>query len=73
MSSEVRLVIVIATKAGRAQWKIDSSERLAPLVRNEEMYLQYDLHRGASNEDQFVLIERWHLQQRCRLLVLLLI
>ncbi|NWB99102.1 antibiotic biosynthesis monooxygenase [Pseudomonas gingeri] len=59
MPSEVKLVILIATQVGRGQAQVDAFEKLAPLVRNEEGCLQYDLHRVAGNDDQFVLIERW--------------
>jgi quinol monooxygenase YgiN len=59
MSSEVRLVILITTQAGRGQEQIDAFEKLAPLVKNEEGCLQYDLHRVTGDEDRFVLVERW--------------
>ncbi|WP_248805554.1 putative quinol monooxygenase [Pseudomonas sp. MWU13-2100] len=59
MSSEVKLVVLISTQVGRGQAQIDAFEKLAPLVRNEEGCLQYDLHRVAGNDDQFVLMERW--------------
>ncbi|ELQ15121.1 antibiotic biosynthesis monooxygenase [Pseudomonas fluorescens BRIP34879] len=59
MFNEVKLVILISTQAGRGQEQIDAFEKLAPLVRNEDGCLQYDLHRVTDDEDQFVLIERW--------------
>ena len=59
MSTEVKLVILITTQAGRGQEQVDAFEKLAPLVRNEEGCLQYDLHSVAGDQDLFVLVERW--------------
>lgn len=59
MLNEVKLVVLISTQAGRGQDQIDAFEKLAPLVRDEEGCIQYDLHPVDGQPDQFVLLERW--------------
>jgi quinol monooxygenase YgiN len=56
---EVMLVILIETSPGKRREQIAAYEKLAPVVRAEAGCLQYDLHCVNSDENQFVLIERW--------------
>lgn len=59
MSDQLKLVILIQTKPGRADEQIAAFTRLAPLVRAEAGCLQYEMHPVAGDEDKFVLIETW--------------
>lgn len=59
MSEQLKLVILIQTKPGRAAEQVAAFTRLAPLVRAEAGCLQYEMHPVAGDEDKFVLIETW--------------
>lgn len=59
MSEQLKLVILIQTKPGRAAEQIAAFTRLAPLVRAETGCLQYEMHPVAGDEDKFVLVETW--------------
>lgn len=59
MPNEVKLVVLITTQAGRGQDQIDAFEKLAPLVRDEDGCIQYDLYPVEGQAEQFVLLERW--------------
>ncbi|SCK17237.1 putative quinol monooxygenase [Vogesella sp. LIG4] len=59
MSHEVVLIVLIQVQPGLGKQQIQAFEKLAPLVRAEAGCLEYELHRVANNNDQFVLTERW--------------
>jgi quinol monooxygenase YgiN len=56
---ELKLVILIEVKPGKAQEQINLYEKIKPLVLKEEGCLQYELNRVEGSDVNFILIERW--------------
>jgi len=59
MESEVKLIVLIEVKPGKAQEQINLYEKIKPLVLNEEGCLCYELNRVDGSDINFILIERW--------------
>lgn len=61
-SLPLSLVILIETKIDCANQQIQAFKKLQPLVLAEKGCLQYELTQDASDENQFVLTEKWATQ-----------
>ena len=63
MNKEISLLIFIEVKPGLRNNQIEAFNILAPLVLAEEGCLQYELKSVESDENSFVLIEKWSSQK----------
>jgi len=59
MQNEIRLLILLEVKPGKANEQINLYQKIKPLVLNEDGCLQYELNRVAGSDVKFVLSERW--------------
>ena len=59
MTDTVRVVAVLRAQPGKGNDVLAIWPALSAKVRAEEGCLGYDLHRVASDEDRFVVLERW--------------
>lgn len=56
---EVNLIVMIEVMPGKQSFQLDAYEKLKPLVLAGPGCLQYELFSDSSDENKFILIEKW--------------
>ncbi|MDO5654090.1 MAG: putative quinol monooxygenase [Brachymonas sp.] len=60
---EINLLILIEVMPGKRNIQLEAYKKLKPLVLAEAGCLQYELFSDASDENKFVLVEKWASQR----------
>ena len=56
---EINLLVMIEVMSGKREIQLQAYKKLKPLVLAEEGCLQYELFEDATDENKFILVEKW--------------